>query len=216
MIANYPACVSGEYDQPAVEFTESVRQQRLVETDWHINIDQEALGLTMIAGRGQGCVDHDAALIIERTTFSNMPTHVEAKFDCPSETVLDAIEFEPSTVANDHSSDTQAVLIYFQDCGHWSAVYAARFEEKGGEGDRDYVHPCGCHRFDESLATRQYGESMAKCPGCILRPEMVSASGKAKMEFLDLSVKPITDTGAIGKRNVALWPLSAPTLPDLR
>ena len=161
----------------------------------------EHLGGKTIACMFDGGIDREKALREPRDAFRNRPTHI-GKDGKPLAPEMSEPAFIPAGTAWDadyvnHDSDpttnTKEILLYFSKCGHFNGLWCEQLVEQDG----GFVARCGCERFDEKLATKQYAESAGLCLLC--RRTRVAECRSLLTEM----VREIS-----GARELALWPMT--------
>ncbi|KAJ9604083.1 hypothetical protein H2200_011606 [Cladophialophora chaetospira] len=152
-----------------------------------------------IACMFEGGIDRESALRQPRQAFHNIPTHVAntvppgthgpAFISAGQAYDVDFIHDEC-----DPTTNVKEILMYFSACGHFNGVWCEELMEKDGGF---VTERCGCDRYDEKLATKQYAESAELCLRCRV------TRGPDNWRLLSDMVRDVS-----GDRELALWPCS--------
>ena len=151
----------------------------------------------MIACMFEGGIDREASLREPRQAFRNRPTHIANTvpppiFEPAFITAGDAFDTEHIDDECEPTTNVKEILLYFSGCKHFNGVWCEELLEKSN----GFVTRCGCDRYDEKLARKQYAESAGLCLRC-------RARRADDWSFLTDMVRDIS-----GERELALWPFS--------
>ncbi|OCT47396.1 hypothetical protein CLCR_03730 [Cladophialophora carrionii] len=149
----------------------------------------------------EGGIDREEALREPRAAFRHIPTHIGmAGQPVPEElqeplfvSAGDAYDTDYVNDDCDPTTNVKEILLYFSACKHFIGLWCEELNVQHG----GVVARCGCDRFDEKLATKQYGESAEPCLLCR------SVRSPEDRALLRETVRKITD-----ERELALWPFS--------